>query len=292
MMSQKSAKEGVMMKMHFLNVGNGDCTIIELPDNTVMIVDICSEAGKTDPIRYLRRNLANCSSLIRYVQTHPEMDHMQGLAGLVTNHTMLNFWDTKNARPKPDFSSPFTKGSVEDWDTYQRLRTSDESRYYHRSTDKISPKDGMFPYELYVLHPTEQAVKEANQAQDWNRLSYVLLLVHHNFKLLLGGDADDGSWQDIYDWASADPAAKSLLANITVFKVSHHGRRSGYCGANLLKLTSPQQIIISKGSVPGEQSAYGSYYNKVGAEELRLTSQGDIVVTYDASTNKYQINQG
>ena len=28
------------MKVHFLSVGNGDCTLIELPDNKLMMVDI------------------------------------------------------------------------------------------------------------------------------------------------------------------------------------------------------------------------------------------------------------
>jgi hypothetical protein len=45
------------MTLHFLNVGNGDCTIIELPDGNLMMVDIgnCGGTKKelTDPIRHL-----------------------------------------------------------------------------------------------------------------------------------------------------------------------------------------------------------------------------------------------
>ena len=34
------------LKIHFLNVGNGDCTIIELPDDSLMMVDIMN--GRND----------------------------------------------------------------------------------------------------------------------------------------------------------------------------------------------------------------------------------------------------
>jgi len=100
---------------------------------------------------------------------------------------------------------------------------------------------------------------------------------------------DDGVWEELYEWASENFKVRQLVSKITVFKVSHHGRRSGYCGADWLNLTQPQEIVISKGSVPEEQSAYGNYYTKVGSERLWLTSQGDVVCHYYSNTDKYSI---
>lgn len=275
------------MKMHFLNVGNGDCTVIELPDGSIMVVDICNGGGDAgdleNPVRYLR----NVKTIFRYVQTHPEMDHMEGLAELSSQCSITNFWDTAHNRPKPDFNTQFSVARPADWNAYQRLRK--EAKNFYRGTDRVTLQNGTLPYDLYVLHPTRDAVMGANAAEDWNRISYVLLLQYKYFKLLLGGDADNDTWQEIFQWASSDPDAKSLLSNINVFKVSHHGRKTSYCGADILRLTSPQQIIISKGSVPREQSAYGSYYNKVGSENLHLTSRGNVIVDYDPDTNKYDI---
>lgn len=277
--------------LHFLNVGNGDCTIIELPDGNLMMVDICNGGGtnrqKTDPIHYL----GNRKDLFLYVQTHPDMDHMDGLATLVSKCTVTNFWDTANNKPRPDFSSTYAKGKTEDWDAYQKLRRS--GALYYRSLSPISSQwGGKYPYELFVLHPTEQAVRDANRTGEWNNTAYILLLKEGAFKALIAGDVDDSIWDELYNWASRDANAKSLASNITIFKVSHHGRRNSYCGANWLKLTTPNEIVISKGSVPGEQSAYGNYYSyKNGAEHLWLTSQGDVVCRYNFFAGQYNIQQ-
>jgi beta-lactamase superfamily II metal-dependent hydrolase len=277
------------MKLHFLNVGNGDCTIIELPDGNLMMVDICNGGGTnrqlTDPIRYL----GNMATLFRYVQTHPDMDHMDGLAALARKCSITNFWDTANTKPRPDFSSPYGKGKPEDWDAYQRLRSG--AKHYYRSLSPVALQNGgKLPYELFVLHPTEQALRDANRTGEWNNAAYVLFLRERGFKTLIAGDVDDGVWEELCAWASRDDAARALVSGICVFKVSHHGRRSGYCGANWLNLTTPKEIVISKGSVPGEHSAYGNYYNyKNGAEHLRLTSQGDVICSYDSDNNQYSI---
>ncbi|MFA0742014.1 MAG: hypothetical protein DFNUSKGM_002134 [Candidatus Fervidibacter sacchari] len=282
------------MKLHFLNVGNGDCTIVELPDGNLMMVDICNGGGTnrqlTDPIVYLY-NLRPNPSLFRYVQTHPDMDHMDGLALLERKCTITNFWDTENTKPKPDFSSPYSKGKPADWDAYQRLRKN--AIHFYRGTNPVTLKGGgRLPYDLYVLHPTKEAVEAANRSEEWNHAAYVLLLQYASFKVLIAGDVDDSVWEELYDWASRNSITRTLVSNITVFKVSHHGRRSGYCGADWLKLTNPKEIVISKGSVPREQSAYGNYYNyKKGAEHLWLTSQGDVICYYDSASNKYSIKQ-
>jgi beta-lactamase superfamily II metal-dependent hydrolase len=300
------------IKLHFLNVGNGDCTIIELPDGNLMMVDICNGGGTnselTDPISYLYdlqskrilsllfvnpiaylHALLSKPKLFRYVQTHPDMDHMDGLSLLERKCTIINFWDTDNTKPRPDFSSPYSKGKPEDWDAYQRLRQ--KAKRFYRSLSPVTLRDGQrYPYDLYVLHPTREAVYYANQSGDWNHVAYVLLLKFKSFKALIAGDVDNGVWEELYDWASRDNTARDLVSNITVFKVSHHGRRSGYCGSDWLNLTNPKEIVISKGSVPGEQSAYGNYYNyKKGAEHLWLTSRGDVICCYDSVSNKYSI---
>jgi competence protein ComEC len=277
------------MNLHFLNVGNGDCTIVELPDGNLMMVDICNGGGtnrqKTDPITYL----GNRTALVRYVQSHPDMDHMDGLAALSRKCSISNFWDTANTKPRPDFTSPYGKGKPADWDVYQRLRSG--AKHHYRGLSPVTLQGGgKFPYGLFILHPTEQAVKAANQAGEWNNAAYVLLLQERGFKAFIAGDIDDGVWEELYAWASRNAAARTLVSGICVFKVSHHGRRSGYCGTDWLSLTMPKEIVISKGSVPGEHSAYGSYYNyKNGAEHLWLTSQGDVVCGYNSGNNQYSI---
>ena len=151
-------------------------------------------------------------------------------------------------------------------------------------------------YEVYVLHPTEDAVKEVNKSCKWNNASYVLLITsgrvvkEKEFKALIAGDIETSVWEELYEWANTDETIKALVSNITVFRVSHHGRRTGYCGTDWLKLTNPKDIVISKGSVPEEESAYEDYRKYLGsADHLWLTSQSDVICTYDPNSGKHSI---
>ena len=72
-----------------------------------------------NPIRYLKK-VVNCSSIFRYIQTHPDMDHMDGIKDLFEEFPVYNFWDTKNN--KSISSGGFNKYRKEDWDFYQSIR--------------------------------------------------------------------------------------------------------------------------------------------------------------------------
>jgi len=283
-------------KVHFLNVGDGDCTILELPDDTIMVVDVRNarirsydaRSGLENPINYLEKKL-KVSSIFRYVQTHPDMDHLDGFYDLRNKYTFTNFWDTNNNKPKPD---EFLRGYREiDWNTYQKIRSEEDTKFRTRSLDPIGLKGGKFPYEIYVINPSIELVKKANENEDWNLLSYVIVIIYEGFKLMLSGDASDEAWEDIYKWAMTNSDAKNLVSDVIVFKAAHHGRNSSYCGVNMLNLMKPQKIVISKGTVPGEQSAYGKYYSwSGGADNMFLTSKGTIIIDYyDIKNRKYSI---
>lgn len=163
---RQGKKDNMSMTLHFLNVGNGDCTIIELPDGNLMMVDICN-GGKTglltkiisyqhsslsEPISYLEQlyykslfnnplKLLPTPSLFLYVQTHPDMDHMDGLAALNRRFFITNFLDTANTKAPPNFSLPYSKGSPEDWEAYQQLRRN--ARFFYRSLSPITLQGGI-----------------------------------------------------------------------------------------------------------------------------------------------------
>ena len=49
-----------------------------------------------NPISYM--NDRGISSIFRYVQTHPDMDHMDGIEALFDEFNPTNFWDTANTK--------------------------------------------------------------------------------------------------------------------------------------------------------------------------------------------------
>jgi beta-lactamase superfamily II metal-dependent hydrolase len=267
-----------------------------------MMVDICNGRGEdpklTNPVDYVSRLTPPWTKpkLSPYVQTHPDMDHMDGLAVLKEKCLIRNFWDTPNEKPSPDFNSPYSKGSPKDWKAYQELR-KDAKHHYRSKSPVFFRYVQQTKYEVYVLHPTKEAVKEANESGKWNNASYVLLITsgrvvkEKEFKALIAGDIETSVWEELHEWANTDETIKALVSNVTVFRVSHHGRRTGYCGTDWLKLTKPKEIVISKGSVPEEESAYEDYRKYLGsADHLWLTSEGDVICTYDPNSGKHSID--
>ncbi len=293
-----------VLKIHFLNVGNGDCTIIELPDDTLMMVDIMNgrddgshNANFDNPISYLQK-LPTYGYLHRYIQTHPDMDHMNGLSDLLNRYSVANFWDTQNNRASPDvYSFGFRE---EDWQSYQSQRKKQNVRHFMRGSDKIvyTSSQGTtekYIYDLYCLSPNQDLVNNANETEEWNLLSFIVLLVYQGFKLLLSGDADDQSWNSLNDWINTSSDAKELLSNVTIFKAAHHGRKSSYCGSEMLSIINPQQIVISHDNVQNDQSAknlYKYHLEKKGVQKIYETMNGTVVVDYhDVLGKKYSIDQ-
>lgn len=89
-----------LMKVHFLNVGHGDCSIIEFKKGRTMMVDINNaesieamsheeihkealfeSAGYniqlTNPLEYMKSR--GIKQIFRFVVTHPHMDHISGM---------------------------------------------------------------------------------------------------------------------------------------------------------------------------------------------------------------------
>lgn len=152
------------LKIHFLNVGHGDCTIIEFPSGRIAMIDINNsraldeETEKelaetlgykdyalakllgqdrladykeqlTDPVGYYLLNFGT-KPIFRFIATHPDMDHLTGLYRL--NHRdqegiiIQNFWDTRHSFRKSNDPKDWenTGYDIRDWLMYQILRLS------------------------------------------------------------------------------------------------------------------------------------------------------------------------
>ena len=280
------------LKTHFLNVSNngmGDCTIIELPDNQIMMVDIRN--GRSDntynhkhenPINYL--SMLNCTFVYRYIQTHPDMDHLDGLRDLINKFNVVNFWDVQHERKKPDdFIEPYREI---DWDAYIEKNNCHVLKLTRKSEHIISNQGG-YNYEIYAFSPTPELIKQGNNAESWNDLSYIVLLQYGNFKILFGGDSSEKAWNDLLLWLPSDMRACQLLHNITIFKASHHGRKTGYCGDGLLSFLNPK-AIISDHNVDDKDSAYAEYKKFLEKSQGKLYSIGSdtVIIDYDKNAGK------
>lgn len=274
--------------LHFLNVGHGDCTIIEHASGRITVIDInnaqdldeqtaaeLEEAysarslditlgkllGKsegavlktagydvelTNPIEFLKKAYPN-RAIWRYVQTHPDLDHMRGLAALSSDFVIHNFWDTANNKVITEFKNDADK---EDWSAYQSLRngrpgtrilklTRDQSGiFYNEEPEGVAGGDS-----IRILAPSPTLTTKANETDCSNLHSYVLAVEHAGTRVVLGGDADVEAWESI----AAHYGAAAL--DCTVLKASHHGRESGY-SEYAVNLMSPACVVVSVGKKP------------------------------------------
>ena len=138
-----------MASVHFLNVAPGDCTIIRHASGRVSMIDICdgnieeqvikadlAEARRmsprgnfgmcaypTNPIGYIQS--LGIENIWRFILTHPDMDHMDGLNALVDTIGINNFWHPGVDREPPEFEGgPYDEA---DWNRYAKLRAGNEA---------------------------------------------------------------------------------------------------------------------------------------------------------------------
>jgi beta-lactamase superfamily II metal-dependent hydrolase len=251
-----------MATIHFLNVLEGDCTIIQHDSGHVSVIDVCNadngieteeetfvrdsaerkamfcsnvpvtrknynqKASPDNPIDYL--NSIGVESIFRFIITHPDMDHMDGIKDLFDTFYPTNTWDTDNNK-QLDLKNWGGGGyNKEDWRFYKSLRdgkydSTKRLTYFSNTTPRQYWKDDF----LKVLCPTEELVNDANEAssEDYNDISYVILFTPPkkdggNWKIVFGGDSHDESWKHILS------AHKSDVSNVDILFAPHHGRDS------------------------------------------------------------------
>jgi beta-lactamase superfamily II metal-dependent hydrolase len=301
------------MKIHFLNVGHGDCTIIEHASGRLTMIDMnngddldatsASEIGEQTASAYDNKMLSFAEALhvkrasilanagyeiqlanpiqfladhypgwplFRYIQSHPDLDHMRGLQALRdAGIPVWNFWDIQHDK-EPDFISDSDEA---DWAAYQTLQAGKwggntvlhlmrgaKGRFYNQNEHGTDSGDS-----LHILAPTAALLQQAAESDNYNNFSYVLWLEYQGIKVVLGGDAEEDVWQDIFNCYGSN-------LKCHVLKASHHGRDSAYHQASV-KAMSPQYTIVSVGKKPDTDASnkYRQYSQNVWSTRWRGT---------------------
>ena len=273
--------EGIMLKVHFLNVGKGNCTVIKFPSGNLAVIDIDNSKINNetdvlqDPIQFINDNYPG-ESIFRFVLTHPDMDHMSGLDELHQNRSITNFWDTKHNKNMEIDKLHLGGYKKEDWEKYQELRIRDENPKVLHIYQNSEPKSYWAEDGIKILGPSKAMIDKANETEEYNHCSYVLKVEHKGITVLLGGDATKEAWQDILAYCGED----ELNANI--FLAPHHGSPDNI-EENVFKHISPQYVIISDHR--GHSYDY-SYYNNLASEQVYSTKHFGSITIEVSQTEK------
>ena len=294
-----------MPVIHFLNVRNGDCSLIEHSSGRVTMIDANNARERDEaeeetllkeataraiaasgrgnfwqkefpenPISYMADR--KIGSLFRFVLTHPDMDHMDGIKAIFDKFEPPNFWDTANTCDKDADEWDNCPYDEEDWKFYKRLRAGETSHrrlVYHSGepTKDFWKDDG-----LYVLAPSPALVSSANEAEEWNDASYVLRYKSHGFKVIFGGDSHDDTWEHILD------EHEDLVKDIDLLVAPHHGRDSDR-DYEFLDVLKPRLTLF--GNAPSKHLGYAAW-SKRNLPVITNNQGGTIVVDLDVDEDK------
>ena len=294
-----------MAEIHILNVGQGDCAIIQSNSGHVTMFDICGGnisaqedrssltyhekaavlgnyrmcQHPTNPIAFLKNKIGK-TSIFRFILSHPDMDHLDGFNKLISECAVSNFWDSGVRRDKPNFKgSPYKE---EDWDRYVKVRDGNEdgikvvspisgskNKYYNKDDNG---KGGDY---IYVYAPTKDLVDCANKSddcEDVNNASYVIVYRTAGGRILLPGDAHDKTWEHVIE------NYESELLECELMLAPHHGRDSDRSWDFLEKI-KPQFSVL--GCASSKHLAYDAW-NRRGLEKITQNQAGNIAVYPDS----------
>ena len=218
------------------------------------------KAYPVNPISYLRDH--NIHAIWRYVLTHPDMDHMDGIKALFDYISPSHFWDTDNNKEMDTESWPNSPYSEEDWDFYKNLRDSKPTSGPQRLA-LLSGSSGKYWNEddlggggdgIKILAPTQKLVDDANNSGDYNDCSYVLLYsTIDERRIIFGGDSHDNTWEHILN------VHEAAVSNIDLLIAPHHGRDSDR-SYKFLDVLKPKLTFF--GNARSEHLAYSAWSNR------------------------------
>lgn len=247
------------LKVIFLDIGQGDASLIQTPNGHNILID-------GGPDRGIIYKLDKYISIINrkidlMILTHPDPDHLNGLIEVVKRYPVSQIFYTGVRDPD------------ESYKTWQNLI------YQKQIPLKIVDKKQIIEIDeevfLEFLWPQKSLVNQS--FKDNNPSSIVNKLIFGQVKFLFTGDIDKEVENEII----------KLNENleVDVLKVAHHGSKNS-TSIDFLKKVRPKYGVISSGR--GNKFGHPSFrvlYNleKAGVEILRTDKMGDIIFTTDGN---------
>ena len=241
------------VRVHFLDVGQGDSIFIELTDGKSMLIDASTAEYGEGIADYIKDN--GYSKIDYLVATHPHADHIGGMQDVVEQLEIGEIYMPK--------ASSTTK-------TYKNLLKAIKAKGNKIKTAKAGNtiySDSSLGID--ILAPNSDSYEEIND------YSVVIKLVYGSKSFLFTGDAEKLSENEI----TADVSAN-------VLKVGHHGSSTS-SSDKFIKRVNPEYAVISC----GEGNSYGHPHketiktlNKYDVEIFRTDTMGTIIAQTDGES--------
>ncbi len=205
---------GKELKVYFLDVGEGESSLIITPEGKSILIDAGNVVTGFRVVEFLKKQ--KISTLDAVIITHPHPDHMSGIFAVAS---------LINIKKKYDNGQPFENSQCPDimrWYT-EFFRKGDYNVLKRGESLQIGS------VELKVLNPEKPD-------SDWNSNSLVILLTYGSTRFLFMGDAPIKVERELL--RRGDPVSADVL------KVGHHGA-SDVLSSDFLNRVNPTFAVIS-----------------------------------------------
>ena len=245
---------GDALAVHFIDVGQADCVLIEYGGDFVLI-----DGGNRDDGQKVISYLQSCGveELEAVICTHAHEDHVGGLPAVLAVYPAAQVY-----APTKTYSS----------------KVFDDFLYYvdQQRLEVTIPTPGTRfslcnDVVLTILGPVKSYAET-------NDTSIVVMLEYGSTSFLFTGDMEVAAENDMLDYWD-----NQVNWNVDVLKVGHHGSTTS-SGYRFVYETDPEYAIISV----GEDNSYGhphkeiiSRYNDAGVPMFRTDELGAILVVSD-----------
>lgn len=244
--------EIAQIKIHYIDVGQGDSIFIELPNNSTMLID-AGESSKGQIVTNYIKSLGY-SKIDYLVGTHPHTDHIGGLAYVINNFSIGSIY-----MPKAISTSK----------TYENLLNTISQKNLKVTTAKANVNIlNNNNLKIEIIAPNSDSYSELNN------YSAVVKIIYENRKFLFMGDAETKSENEIISDVSAD-----------VIKIGHHGSDTS-SGQSFVNKVKAKYVIIMVGNNNRYDHPYQTIIDRwtsTGATIYRTDLNGNIIVTSDGN---------
>ena len=290
------------LKVYFIDIGQGDCIFIELPDGKNMLIDTGEKrnAGKAKIDKYLRDEKGNKVTIDYCVATHPDSDHIGLMPYVYEQYDVLKSY-------RPYVYSENKSASALPYELNKGIKIKNSSNIYYDYITNVNAeqtyweffkddsdfsngftgKDGeIYEYTVNFVMPYADNLNDYQYFTTPNDFSAVIMLEYADRKILFTGDIEyetgkKGAEQSfIREFSTSKPA----MVDCDVLKVAHHGSDSS-TSPEFLSLVKPEYSVISCGLSNKHRHPLKSTLDnlvKCGSEIYRTDLQGTIILTIDS----------
>jgi len=255
-----SSKLNGELKIHYINVGQGDSILIQQGDAT-MLIDAGPDANTT--ANYLKGQGIKKIDIL--VGTHPHADHIGGMPAVING-----FEINKIYMPKVTHTSKIFENTME----------SIKAKGMKISTPHPGDSFKLGNADCTILAPNSSSY------DNLNNYSIVLRIKFGNNSFIFDGDAESLSEGEILQ--------KQLDIQSDVIKLGHHGSKTATSQSYLNKV-NPKYAVISC----GKGNSYGHPHAETMAKlkernikVYRTDENGTIICTSDGENIKFSCEPG